>query len=316
MQDIQDNAPELTASVVTIGMFDGIHRGHQRLITTAIERAQALDLPVVMVTFEPHPLSVVRPDKVPPMISTFADRADRAEALGVDHILALTFDREFAAMSPAEFARVVLHDALHAKAVAVGENFTFGHKAAGTTDTLRELGQQLGFDVDVVELLAEDGTVLSSSVTRQYLKEGDVAAAAHVLGRPFSVHSHVARGAGRGGRELGYPTANLYFPDNVAIPADGVYCGWFTIDDEPPTGDMVPGVRYPTAISVGTNPTFGDERRSVEAFVLDREADLYDRAVTVEFVERLRGMEKFNGVQDLLDAMERDVARTREILGV
>ncbi|PRQ12624.1 bifunctional riboflavin kinase/FAD synthetase [Corynebacterium sp. 13CS0277] len=322
LQDLEDSqrrdpagGPLVGGSVVTIGMFDGIHRGHQKLIRTAIARARELGLPAVMVTFEPHPLSVVRPEAVPPMLSTFAERAERAAALGIDAVVAMRFDAELAAMSPEEFAQAILVDVLHARAVAVGENFTFGHKAAGTTATLRELGEVYGFEVDVVELLAEDGTVLSSSVTRGHLRAGDVGHAAHILGRPFSVRGCVCRGAGRGGRELGYPTANLYFPEAVAIPADGVYCGWFTVEGGEPTGDMIPGVRYPTAVSVGTNPTFGDERRSVEAFVLDREADLYDREVTVEFVARLRGMEKFTGVDDLLQAMARDVARSREILG-
>ena len=305
----------LDASVVTIGVFDGIHRGHRKLIGAAKDRARELGIPCVLMTFDPHPLAVVAPDHMPPMLGSVAVRADLAEDLGVDYMLAVRFTPELAAQTPEEFFTSVIMQRLHARAVTVGENFTFGHRASGNTDTLRELGEKYGVEVDVVTLLTEDGTTISSSVIRQLLREGDVAHAAWALGRPYRVAGEVVRGAGRGGRELGYPTANLYFPDSVALPADGVYCGWFTVlDDAPINGDMVSGNRYMTAVSIGTNPTFGDERRSVEAFVIDQDADLYGRYCAVEFVEHVRWMEKFDSVDELLTAMSEDVRRTREIL--
>ncbi|QAU52184.1 bifunctional riboflavin kinase/FAD synthetase [Corynebacterium pelargi] len=311
-----DEIPQtLQASVVTIGVFDGIHRGHRTLISEATERAQALGIPSILLTFNPHPMAVLRPDKMPPMLGSVAARAELAEDFGIDHMLAMSFSADLARLDPEDFFRDILVDRLHAKVVVVGENFTFGHKAAGTTETLIHLGERYGVEVIVRELLAEDGTVLSSTVIREALQSGDVQRANWCLGRWFSVSGQVVRGAGRGGRELGYPTANLYFPDNVALPADGVYAGLLTVTSQAPIeGDMEYGVAYPAAISVGHNPTFGDERRSVESFVIDREADLYGHTVEVAFVGHIRGMEKFDGVEELLEAMGRDVARAREII--
>ncbi|MCX7537258.1 bifunctional riboflavin kinase/FAD synthetase [Corynebacterium sp. P5875] len=309
---------DLEGSVVTIGVFDGVHRGHRRLIGAATRRARELGVPAVLMTFDPHPMSVFAPEKLPPRLGTVTTRADLARELGVDHMLIVPFTASMAKQSPADFVDRVLAGKLKAVAVVVGENFTFGYRAAGNTGTLRELGSVHGIEVDVQDLLTDEGTTISSSVIRGLLRDGDVARANWALGRPFRLSGEVVRGAGRGGRELGYPTANLYFPDTVAVPADGVYCGWFTVTEDPDAGpvdgDMVPGIRYITAISVGTNPTFGDERRSVEAFVLDREADLYGRHCEIEFIEHLRGMEKFDGVDDLLTAMDRDVRRTRRIM--
>ncbi|MEZ2121092.1 bifunctional riboflavin kinase/FAD synthetase [Corynebacterium sp. CCM 9203] len=315
---LQQIPADLDGSVVTIGVFDGVHRGHRKLITTAIHRSHEYGVPTVLMTFDPHPMAVFAPEKLPPMLGTMESRAHIASELGVDHMLVVPFTAEMAKESPEEFVRGVLVERLKATAVVVGENFTFGHRASGNTITLRQLGEVYGVQVDVQELFTEDGVTISSSVIRSLLRDGNVARANWALGRAFRLSGEVVRGAGRGGRELGYPTANLYFPDSVAVPADGVYCGWFTVindsGNEPIDGDMEPGVRYVTAISIGTNPTFGDERRSVEAFVLDRDADLYGRHCRIEFIERLRGMEKFNGVDDLLTAMGRDVLRTRQIM--
>ncbi|AZA13812.1 bifunctional riboflavin kinase/FAD synthetase [Corynebacterium choanae] len=305
--------------VVTIGMFDGVHRGHQSLIDRAAVRARQLGLPLVLVTFDPHPLKVVAPQAMPALLGTVVSRCARAEEHGVDYVLAIEFDAELAAMSPAEFFSLVIVDCLQAQAVFVGENFTFGHKASGNTATLQDLGRGYNVEIHIAPLLIDDdgATTVSSSAIRQALAAGDVAHAGAMLGRPYSVSSVVCRGAGRGGRELGYPTANLYFDDSVALPADGVYCGWFVInDDDPVDGDMQPHRRYPAAISVGNNPTFGDARRSVEAFVLDQDAHLYDRQVSVSFVDRIRGMEKFTSVDELLAAMARDVAATKQRLDI
>lgn len=313
---LEDVPADLVASVVTIGVFDGVHRGHRTLIDRAIQRARELNVPSVLATFDPHPLSVVRPQNVPPMLSTVDDRARLAHELGINAVLAFRFTKEMAALSPEEFFSSVLVDTLKVKAVVVGENFTFGHKAAGTTDTLRELGERYGVEIDVLPLLNDGPQRVSSSEIRGLLNQGDLSKAAEALGRPYSVCGEIVRGAGRGGKELGYPTANQYFPDSVALPGDGVYAGWFEIvDAKGPTGDMQEGVAYPAAISIGTNPTFGDERRSVESFVLDRDADLYGRIARVTFVEKLRDMHKFHGVEELLDAIGADVEATRKALG-
>ncbi|QGU07657.1 Riboflavin biosynthesis protein RibF [Corynebacterium occultum] len=254
---------------------------------------------------------------MPPLIGTVATRAELAAELGVDHMLAFRFTREMASLSPEDFFLHVLVEVLKVKTVIVGQNFTFGRNAAGNVDTLRELGEKYDVQVDIVDLLTEEGIILSSTEIRKALRDGDVEKASWILGRDYSIKETVVRGAGRGGKELGYPTANMYFPDQVALPADGVYAGWFTVcGDEPIDGDMEPGVAYPTSISVGTNPTFGDEQRSVESFILDRNADLYGHRAVVTFVKRLRGMEKFASVEQLLSAINQDVVDTRSALDI
>lgn len=315
--DLEDIPADCGPAVITIGVFDGVHRGHRRLIGAAVRQARHLGLPCIMMTFAPHPMSVIAPDRVPQLLGSMAERAHFANELGVNHLLALTFDKDLAALSPDDFVQHILVERLGAAAVVVGENFTYGHKAAGETETLKESGKQLGFDVDVIPLLAEDGHVLSSSFIRSCLSEGRVDEAAWALGRPFSVTSEIERGAGRGGRELGYPTANLYIDESRATPRDGVYAGWLTvIDNGEIDGDMSPGHRYPAAISVGNNPTFDDPRRSVEAFVLDHEADLYGREATVEFTEFVRPVVAFNSVDELIAGIDHDVKVTRERLGI
>lgn len=306
---------DLPETVVTIGVFDGVHRGHQQLIGTATSKSRELDLPSVLVTFDPHPAAVIRPEAMPPLLSTMVTRAGLVFRQGIDHFLALKFTRDLAALEPEEFFTQVLMGVLRARVVVVGKNFRFGHKAAGDTALLQELGEKHGVEVIVHELLEMGEERCSSTRVRAALAAGDVATAAEILGRPFSVSAIVSRGAGRGGAELGYPTANMYIPAKYALPADGVYAGWFTIASSSPiAGDMERYVRYPAAISVGTNPTFGDTRRSVETFVLDRHADLYGHDCTVEFVDFVRGMEKFSSVDELLEAMARDVAKVRGIL--
>lgn len=313
---LQDVPASLDASVVTIGVFDGIHRGHKTLISLATTKAREQQIPSILLTFNPHPLAVLRPDRMPPMLGSVRERADLAAELGVDHMLALSFNADMARLEPEEFFTQVLMDTLRARTVVVGKNFTFGYKAAGTTDTLKELGEKYGVEINVLPLLAEDGTVLCSTLIRNCLAEGNITRANWALGRLYSVKGQVVRGAGRGGKELGFPTANLYFPDSVALPADGVYAGWLRVVSQAPIeGTMKHEVRYMAAISVGHNPTFGDERRSVESFVLDHEADLYGHTVVVEFVDFVRGMEKFTSVEELLTAIHKDVDDVRAILG-
>ena len=301
---------------VALGVFDGLHRGHRSLVDRAVAHGRSLGASPVLVTFDPHPVEVVRPGTHPSVLTPLERRAELAGQFGVDAVFALPFDREMASWEPGEFVTRVLVRGLDARAVTVGRNFTFGRRAAGTSETMRELCTARGITCEVVDLLESGGETVSSTRIRRLLAEADVAAAAEVLGRPHRVSGYVVHGAGRGGRDLGYPTANLDLADHIAVPADGVYAGWFTVlDDGPIDGSIVAGRRYPCAISVGTNPTFGDSARSVEAFVLDESADLYGRLAAVDFVDHVRDMEKFASVDDLLVAMERDVTTTRTVLG-
>ncbi len=289
--------------MVTIGMYDGVHRGHQHLLETAVRRAHATGISSVAVTFDPHPSEVVRPGSHPPILTSVNRKAELMAGLGVDALCVIPFTLEFSRLLPDEFVHSALVAGLHAARVVVGENFRFGHKAKGTVDTLRELGERFGFQTEVVEIQRTGEVPLSSTYIRACVAAGDMAAAAAALGRPHRVEGIVVRGERRG-RELGYPTANIECPVHTAIPADGVYAGWLIRDDKP----------LQAAISVGTNPTFSGVVRRVEAFVLDFADDLYGEHVAVEFVTRLRGMERFDKIQDLIAAMDGDVAETRAIL--
>ena len=304
---VDDVPADLGRTVVSIGNFDGVHLGHAHVLREASETADRLGIDtVVAVTFDPHPMAVLRPEHAPPTLTSIHTRARLLETAGVDSILVIGFDREIARWSPEEFIDRILVEALHAGAVVVGANFRFGAKAAGEVATLVEAGATRGFETVGVAL---DGgpQVWSSTYVRQCLATGDVAGASEALGRPFTVRGTVVEGDKRG-RELGYPTANVPVPPIDAAPADGVYAGWLARLDT--------GERFPAAISVGTNPTFDGEReRRVESYVLDRDdLELYGVEVEVAFVERLRGMVKFEGIAALVETMHDDVRRAREIL--
>jgi riboflavin kinase / FMN adenylyltransferase len=295
-------------SVVTVGVFDGVHRGHQKLIGRAVSVAAARDLPSVLVTFDPHPTEVVRPGHHPAQLTTLARRAELVSEMGISAFCVLPFSTEMARMPANEFAHEVLVERLHAAAVLVGDNFTFGHGAKGDVPLLRQLGRRFGFAVEGLELITDstepgNGVTYSSTYIRACIDGGDVALAAQALGRPHRLDGVVVRGDRRG-HELGFPTANLAPPPFAAVPADGVYACWF-----------VQGKRQlPAAVSVGTNPTFSGRQRTVEAYVLDVDEDFYGHHVALDFVARLRGMERFDSVQALIEEMGRDVARTRELL--
>jgi len=294
-------------SVVTIGSFDGVHRGHQLIINRVVERAAELGAKSVVVTFDPHPSEVVRPGSHPPLLAPQPRRAELIEQLGVDAVLVLPFTAEFSKESPEYFVQSVLVDALRARCVVEGPNFRFGHRAAGNVELLTELGRADDFEVEVLDLkvsgTAGDGEPFSSSLCRRLVSEGDLTGVAEILGRPHRVEGEVVRGAQRG-RELGYPTANVDTVPHSAIPADGVYAGWLTASGE----------RMPAAISVGTNPTFDGTARTVEAYAIDRVGlDLYGQHVAVDFLVYLRGMEKFDSIDALLDRMADDVKRAREL---
>ncbi|MFC6012704.1 bifunctional riboflavin kinase/FAD synthetase [Nocardia lasii] len=300
--------------VLTIGVFDGVHRGHAQLISRAVAAAEKRGVPSVLMTFDPHPMEVVRPGSHPAQLTTLTRRAELAAELGIDVFCVMPFTQDFMKLTPAEYVHDLLVERLHVTEVVVGDNFTFGKKAAGTVDTMRELGARFGFEVDGVTLLGEHAVTFSSTYIRACVDAGDMGAAAEALGRPHRVEGVVVHGDGRG-RGLGFPTANVAPPMHAAIPADGVYAGWFTVlGSGPAIGATEPGERAMAAISVGTNPTFSGRSRTVEAFVLDGEADLYGQHVGVDFVEQLRGMRKFESIDELVEAMGRDVEEARKVL--
>jgi riboflavin kinase/FMN adenylyltransferase len=302
-----DEVPkDLRRTAVVIGNFDGVHLGHQRVLATASQIAAERGLMVVAVTFDPHPMAVLRPEHAPVTLTTIEERAALLGEAGAEAVLVLPFSREIASWSPQEFIARVLVDLLHVAAVVVGASFRFGSRASGDVATLTAAGAEQGFTVDGVEL---DGgpQVWSSTYVRTCLAAGDVAGAAEALGRPVAVRGVVVRGDRRG-RELGFPTANVPVGSGGGVPADGVYAGWLRRLDT--------GERYPAAISVGTNPTFDGVRdRRVESYVLDRDdLELYDVEVEVSFVDRLRGMVRFDSVEDLVTQMRDDVDRARTLL--
>ncbi|MFD8968473.1 bifunctional riboflavin kinase/FAD synthetase [Streptomyces sp. NPDC059568] len=304
---LEDIPQDWGRSVVTIGSYDGVHRGHQLIIGRAVERARELGVPSVVVTFDPHPSEVVRPGSHPPLLAPHHRRAELMAELGVDALLILPFTVEFSRLSPGDFIVKVLVDKLHARAVIEGPNFRFGHKAAGNVAVLADLGATYDYEVEVIDLRvtgeAGGGEPFSSTLTRRLVAEGDVAGAAEILGRPHRVEGVVVRGAQRG-RELGYPTANVETLPHTAIPADGVYAGWLTADGE----------RMPAAISVGTNPQFEGTERTVEAYAIDRVGlDLYGLHVTVDFLSYVRGQRKFESIEALLEAIADDVKRSRAL---
>ncbi|MCS7478414.1 bifunctional riboflavin kinase/FAD synthetase [Umezawaea endophytica] len=295
--------------VVTIGVFDGVHKGHQALIGRAVELARQRGVPSVLMTFDPHPSEVVRPGSHPAQLTTLRRRAELVEQLGVDVFCVLPFTVELSRMPANEFVHEVLVEKLHVAAVVVGENFTFGQKAAGTVDLLRHLGQRFGFVTEGADLVTDtqsgdDAVTFSSTYIRACIDAGDVAAAAAALGRPHRLEGIVVRGDGRG-RELGFPTANLSMTRFAAVPADGVYACWFVHSD---------GRRLPAAVSVGTNPTFSGRERRVEAFVLDIQEDFYGQRVALDFVTRVRGQLKFDSGEALVVEMHRDVDKVRALL--
>ncbi|MFE2848709.1 bifunctional riboflavin kinase/FAD synthetase [Streptomyces scopuliridis] len=304
---LEDIPQDWGRGVVTIGSYDGVHRGHQLIIGRAVERARELGVQSVVVTFDPHPSEVVRPGSHPPLLAPHHRRAELMADLGVDALLILPFTLEFSKLSPADFIVKVLVDKLHARAVIEGPNFRFGHKAAGNVAVLADLGVTYDYEVEVVDLYvtgeAGGGEPFSSTLTRRLVAEGDVAGAAEILGRPHRVEGVVVRGAQRG-RELGFPTANVETLPHTAIPADGVYAGWLTADGE----------RMPAAISVGTNPQFEGTERTVEAYAIDRVGlDLYGLHVSVDFLSYVRGQRKFESIDALLEAIRDDVKRSRAL---
>jgi riboflavin kinase/FMN adenylyltransferase len=298
-------AGQFTGSVVTVGKFDGVHLGHRAVIGQLIDVARAKSIPAVAVTFDRNPLAFLRPDVCPPNLISVEQKLELLEETGLDAVLIVPFDARLAALSPTGFVQEFLVESLHASIVLVGQDFRFGAGGAGNVDTLRGLGERFGFTVELIDDVMPDGQHrVSSTRIRELLQAGDVGRAGELLGHIPTVRGIVVHGAKRG-RELGFPTANLSPESQGLIPADGVYAGWF-IDG---------AKRYPAAISVGSNPTFDGVRpKQVEAFVLDEDLDLYGHDVDVEFVARIRGMVKYEGVEPLIKQMADDVVQVRSLL--
>jgi riboflavin kinase / FMN adenylyltransferase len=296
-------------SVVTIGNFDGVHRGHRKVLDHVVTTARQAGMTSVAITFDPHPRLVHRPNDLQEAITGYAEKARLIDQAGIGALLVIHYTLEFAQQSPEEFVKNVIVDAVNAKTVVVGRDVRFGFRNSGDFDTMVELGRKYGFSVVCIADFGDDRRC-SSTWIREALREGNVQEAASVLGRHHRVHGEVVHGFARG-RALGFPTANLSDEVQGMIPADGVYAGW--LHDEA-------GRRWPVAISIGSNPTFDGVSRVVEAHVIDRpqeqveDFDLYGQFVTVEFVERLRGMVAFEGIPKLVEQMTDDVNRTRGVL--
>lgn len=289
-------------NVVLIGVFDGVHKGHQLLLNRAKEIADGRN--IVALTFDPHPMQVLAPERAPTLLTTLADRVELLKIHNADQVAVLKFNEQFASMKPSDFVKDVLVGQLSASTIIVGKNFTYGHKAAGNVDTLIEDGQKHDFTVDVQDLESGEGEVISSSRIRNLVTTGKVEEARTLLTRPHRLDGVVVHGEKRG-REIGYPTANLGNIDGQTVPKDGVYAGWLTV-----------GINFwPAAISIGTNPTFlGERAGQVEAYALDQEGlDLYDKNASIEFGWRLRDTLKFDGLEPLLVQMKLDCDQARSL---
>ncbi|HRN29092.1 MAG TPA: bifunctional riboflavin kinase/FAD synthetase [Terrimesophilobacter sp.] len=296
-----------SGSAVTIGKFDGMHLGHRRMVELVNEVAAERGLVSTVLTFDRHPFALLRPEACPLALVSNEQKLGLLSEAGVDRTVMLEFTREFSQQAPDDFVLSVLVEAIATRVLVVGVDYRFGAGAKGTVTDLERLGAVHGFDVVVVDPVAVDSAErVSSTRIRALLDEGEVREAAVLLGRLASVRGVVVHGAKRG-HALGFPTANLSPEHEGFIPADGVYAGWV----------LVGGERMPAAISVGNNPTFeGVPQKQVEAHVLDRELDLYDKTVEVQFADRVRGMEKFDSLDELTAAIARDVARVRVLLGL
>jgi riboflavin kinase/FMN adenylyltransferase len=293
---------------VTIGAYDGVHRGHRALLADLLTRAEAARLSTVVVTFDRHPAYVVRPESAPKQLTGLEQKLELLAECGIDRTLVIPFDRARAEESAEEFVKSVLVDELSARLVVVGEDFHFGHDRRGNVELLRRLGDEHGFEVVGIGLTGDGVEPVSSTRIRALIAAGEVEEAARLLGRPHEVRGPVVRGDGRGGPELGFPTANVQVPDDIALPADAVYAGHFGRADR---------TVYGAAISVGRRPTFyepGSAPVLVEAYLLHFEGELYGEQARVSFAHRLRDEQRFEKVEDLVAQMRVDVAATERML--
>ena len=299
--------PALPGSVVTIGAYDGVHRGHRALIADVRRLAGERGCVSAVVTFDRHPATVVRPDSAPKLLTDLEQKLELLADTGVDYALVIHFDEHRAAESAGDFVKEILVDCLHARSVVVGHDFHFGRGREGNVPFLMAAGAEHGFDVLGIKLIEDDGAAVSSTEIRRRLGDGDVEGAAELLGRPHEVRGTVIEGDRRG-RELGFPTANIAVPADIQLPADGIYAAWY----ERPDGSV-----HPAALSLGRRPTFYEnaEASLLEANLLDFDADLYGERAKVRFVKRLRDEQKFDSIDALTAQIARDVDTTRRVLG-
>jgi riboflavin kinase/FMN adenylyltransferase len=297
----------LRAPAVAIGNFDGVHLGHRRLLDTAVAAARALGGDAVVLTFEPHPAAVLAPPKAPPLLTSLPRKLELLADTGITACVLEPFTRELAEMSPEAFAQSILIEILGARHIVVGYDFTYGRDRAGTAETLRTFGASRGIDVDVIAPVEVDGVVVSSTRVRALVREGDMASARALLGRDYDLDGTVVRGDGRGAR-IGVPTANLAM-DSQLLPAGGVYAVRVLLLER---ADARP---IPAVANLGTNPTFVDRAAlSLEVHLLDFSGDLYGQRLRVQLVERLRGEQRFSGVDALVQQIHADIARARDLL--
>ncbi len=292
-------------SVVTIGNFDGVHRGHQMLLALVVDSARELGVRPLVVTFEPHPVSVLRPEHPMPRISLPTLKVQAIRRCGVDDVVVVPFEQEFASLTAEEFLTLI-HERVQPREIIVGDGFRFGRGRAGDSAFIEQFAREHGFKATILQRLEDSGQVVSSSRVREAISTGDVSAAEELLGRRFRLRGVVERGFARG-RELGYPTANLMVVGELLVPDSGIYSAYVHILNG--RQDPRQGLIY-----IGTSPTFEPRDRTVEAHILDFDGDLYARNIEIEFVSRIRGDEKFESVEALLDQIRRDEIATREIL--
>jgi riboflavin kinase/FMN adenylyltransferase len=302
-----DIPSSVRGSVVSVGNFDGVHRGHAELIRQAGKLATEISCGVTILTFDPHPLQLLAPERFQPQLTTLEDRIDLLLSNGATAVVVIRTDRDLLNLTPEDFFRHILNERLDAKGVVEGFNFRFGHDRAGSVDTMRDLCASHGLPFRIVEPLMLDDVVVSSSRVRDALITGDVRAAARWLDRPYAIRGTVIKGAKRG-RTIGFPTANLGSVQTI-LPGEGVYAVQVRIGEPNRISDRV----IAGAANIGPNPTFGESARKIEIHLIGFTGDLYGRSLLVEFMERLRGTRKFNSVEELVAQMRLDVERARTI---
>ena len=286
----------------SIGNFDGVHRGHQAMLNVLTSRARSDNVPAVAVTFDPHPIALLKPDAAPPSLTTIEHRAELLGRYGVDVTLVLPTDRQLLSLTAEEFFDTIIRGRLRTRGLVEGPNFFFGRNRAGNITVLRSLCGSHGLSFDVAPPVTVDEQLVSSSVIRSLLETGDLAHAVRLLGHPYRLSGNVGHGAQRG-RTLGFPTANLVAVSTL-IPANGVYAGWASLEH----------IRHPAAIHIGPNPTFAEAARKIEVHLLDFQGDVYDRVMHVDVVDRVRDVRRFASVEELQSQLQQDIQTVRAII--
>ncbi len=291
--------------VLTIGNFDGVHLGHQRIFQRVREKAREIGGQSVVYTFCPHPIQVLNPEREPFLLLPIPEKMRLIGELGMDVVICADFTLEFASLSAEEFVRKILHEQIGVREIYVGQNTTFGRGRQGNVHLLKELGRKFAFAVDAVESVRVGGAMISSSRIRELIRKGDMPGAASLLGRNHLIVGEVVHGFGRGNAQLGFPTANLKTDAAILPPKQGVYAGWAVYE----------GKRYPAVANLGMNPTFHDRKFSIEVHILEFNQDLYGQTLRMEFAERLRDEITFHGPEELIAQIKKDIIQAKKILG-